>query len=64
MPEIEQPTNEAILSLLLQQTYAERMELARFLSTAVIDWISDKNDPDPDYFAALLESWEPETDDE
>lgn len=64
MPDNEQSTNEAIAALLQQQTYAERMEMAKFMSDAARDWISSGNEADADYFATLLESWEPESDDE
>lgn len=39
-------TNENIKDLLRQQTYDERMELAKWFQTAVVGWLQDQ---DPGY---------------
>ncbi|WP_323015923.1 hypothetical protein [Devosia sp.] len=51
-------TNGQIAALFAAQTYAERMELARFLASAMREWVADGQEADDNYFADLLESWE------
>lgn len=55
----EKTTNQKIADLLFEQTYDERMEMARFLSGAAIEWTLEHSvqDIDDDYFATLLGSW-------
>lgn len=51
-------TNQKIADLLYEQTYDERLEMAKFLSEAAIDWAVGEGKGiesiDPDYFASLL----------
>lgn len=55
-------TNGKIADLLYEQTYDERMEMAKYLSDAAMDWVAvhpiDGDDTiDSDYFAALIGSY-------
>lgn len=54
---MDKATNEKIAELLFEQTFAERMEMARYFSDAVSDWISEGHPADHDYFATLIEGW-------
>lgn len=57
----DKTTNQKIADLLCEQTYDERMEMAKYLSEAAQDWASEANGGltmiDADYFAFLLGSW-------
>lgn len=57
----DKTTNEKIADLLYEQTYDERVEMAKYLSEAAQDWASEDNGGltmiDADYFASLLGSW-------
>lgn len=55
-------TNGKIADLLYEQTYDERMEMAKYLSGAAVEWVerhpvTDADSIDDDYFATLLGSW-------
>jgi hypothetical protein len=39
----EMTTNEKIADLLYQQTYSERMDMAKLLHSMIADWVADGN---------------------